>query len=66
MKIRLFTYSEATLESIASTRQVDRKTLRVTVVDLKKRFLEGDIYSYSWLPTENMWAHILTKEKRMP
>ena len=45
MKIRLFTDSEATLESIASTRQVDRKTLRMTVVDLKERLLDGDIYS---------------------
>ena len=66
MKIRLFTDSEATLESIASPRKVDRKILRMTVVDLKERLLDGDIYSYSWLPTENMWADMLTREKRMP
>ena len=66
MKIRLFTDSEATLDSIASTRQVDRKTLRMTVVDLKERLLDGNIYSYSWLPTESMWADMLTKEKKMP
>ena len=54
MKVRLFTDSEATLESIASSKQIDRKTLRVTVVDLKDKLIDGEIYSYSWLPTEKM------------
>ena len=65
MKIRLFTDSEATLESIASPRQSDRKILQMTVVDLKERLTDGDIYSYSWLPTENIWADMLTNEKIM-
>ena len=47
MKVRLFTDSEATLESIASLKQIERKTLRLTVTDLKKRLIDGDIYSYS-------------------
>ena len=36
IKVRLFTDSEATLESIASSKQIkqiERKTLRLTVVD---------------------------------
>ena len=46
IKIRLFTDSEATLESIASSRQIERKILRMTVVDLKERLVDGDIHSY--------------------
>ena len=35
IKIELYTDSELTLESIASSRQIERKTLRMTVRDLK-------------------------------
>ena len=49
IKVHLFTDSEDTLESIASSKQIDQKTLRLTVVDLKERLVEGDITSYSWL-----------------
>ena len=62
IKVHLFTDSKATLESIASSKQIHRKTLRLTVVDLKERLVEGDITSYSWLSTDSMWADILTKE----
>ena len=37
IKVRLFTDSESTLESIASSKQIERKTLWQTVVDLKKK-----------------------------
>ena len=47
MKIHLYTDSEATLESIASSKQVEQKTLRLTVMGLKERLLEGDVSSYS-------------------
>ena len=63
--MRLLTDSEATLESIASSKQIDRKTLRLMVVDLKERLVDGDIYSYARLPMENMWADILTKDMRL-
>ena len=43
IKVRLFTDSEATLESIASSKRIERKTLRLTVVDLKERLVDGDI-----------------------
>ena len=58
--------SEATLESIASSNQTERKTLRLLVVDLKERLVDGDIYSYSWLPTQSMWADMMTKEMHLP
>ena len=66
IKVRLFTDSEGTLESIASSKQIERKTLRLTVVDLKERLVDGDVYSYSWLPTKNMWADMMTKEVKLP
>ena len=28
--------------------------------------MNGEISSYAWLPTYNMWADILTKEKQLP
>ena len=64
--VRLFTNSESTLESIASSKQVERKQLRMTVRELKDRLLEGEITSYAWLPTEEMWADVLTKEMKIP
>ena len=36
------------------------------MVDLNERLVDGDIYSYSWLPTKNMWADMMTKEMMLP
>ena len=54
IKVRLFSDSEATLESIASSKQIERKTLRLTVTDLKERLVERDIHLYFWLLTKSM------------
>ena len=35
-------------------------------MDLKERLVDGDIYSYSWLPTKNMWADMMTEEMQLP
>ena len=64
--MRLFTDSEPTLESIASSKQVERKTLRPKIVYLKERFVDKDIFSYSYLPTKDMWADVMTKEMHLP
>ena len=64
--VYLFTDSESTLKSIASTKQITTKTLRNVITDLKQRLVDDDISSYAWLPTDSMWADILTKEKKMP
>ena len=63
--MRLITNSEATLKSIASSKQIERKTLGLTVVDLKERLVDGEIYSYLLLPTQSMWADMMTKEMRL-
>ena len=66
MPVRVLTDSEPTLESIASTKQIERKGLRMTVQEMKEKLLEGEISSYQWLPTKEMWADAMTKEMDMP
>ena len=63
--VRIYTDSEPSLESIASTRQIERKSLRMTVQELKERLMEGDVRSYQWIPTKEMWSDGLTKEMEM-
>ena len=46
IKIELYTDSESTLEYIALSRQIERKTLRMTVRDLKDCLRDKDINSY--------------------
>ena len=59
------TDSEPTLESIASTRQVERKGLRMTVQEMKDKLIECEIKSYQWLSTKEIWADGMTKEMEM-
>ena len=66
IKVRLFTDSEASLESIASSKQIERKTLRLTMTDLKERLVDRNVFSYSWLPTRNMLADMMMKEMQLP
>ena len=63
--VRIFTDSEPTLESIASTKQIERKSLRMTVQEMKERLIEGDVRSYQWIPTKEMWSDGMTKEMEM-
>ena len=36
------------------------------MVDLRERLVDVDIYSYSWLPTKDMWGDMMTKETKLP
>ena len=63
--VYLFTDSESTLESIASSKQIATKTLRNVITDLKQRLIDDEVSSYAWLSTNSMWAGFLTKEKKM-
>ena len=40
MKIHLYTDPEATMESIASSKYIEQKMLRLTITDLKERLLK--------------------------
>ena len=35
------------------------------MVDLKERLVDGDVLSYSWLPTREILADLMTKETKM-
>ena len=63
--VKIFSDSEPLLESIASTKQIDRKSLRMTIQDLKEKLMSGEVNSYQWLPTKKMWADGMTKEMEM-
>ena len=65
MNVRILTDSEPTLESIASTKQIERKGLRMVVQEKKERLRDGDITSYQWVSTKKIWADGLTKEMPM-
>ena len=45
MPVRIMIDSEPTLESIASTKQIERKGLRMTVQEMKEKLLEVEIKS---------------------
>ena len=35
------------------------------IANLKQRLINDEISSYAWLPTDSMWADILTKGKKI-
>ena len=65
MDVRILTDSEPTLESIASTKQIERKGLRMLVKEMKDKLRDGEIDSYQWVSTKKIWADGLTKEMPM-
>ena len=65
ISVKLYTDSEPTLESIASTRPVETKRLRNQVQELKDVLVDKEIESYGWLSSKDMIADILTKEMKV-
>ena len=65
MDVRILTDSEPTLESIASTRQIERKGLRMLGHEMKDKLRDREITSYQWISTKKIWADGLTKEMPM-
>ena len=63
--VKIFTDSEPTLESVASTKQIERKSLRMTVQELKEKLMQGEVSLYQWISTTDMWSDGLTKEVDM-
>ena len=63
--IHLYVDSEGTMESIDSTKQLERKSLRMVIKDLMERLINGDIASYQRILTFSNWVDSLTKEMDM-
>ena len=62
--IRIFTDSLGLIESIASSKPVERRPLRAKVSDLKYQLEENVVESHCWLQDEEMITDILTKDKK--
>ena len=62
--IKIFSDSIPTLESIASTKQLEQRLLRNCYTDLKDRLTNGEVESFVWLDTDDMVADILTKQAK--
>ena len=54
LNVRILTDSEPTLESIASTKQIERKGLRMLVHEMKDKLRDGEIDSYQWVSTKQI------------
>merc|ERR1712115_490964 len=65
LNVRILTDSEPTLESIASTKQIERKGLRMVVQEMKDKLRDGEKDSYQWVSTKQIWTDGLTKEMPM-
>ena len=63
--MKIYTDSEPLLESIASSKQIDRKNLRRVIEGLKEKLVDGEVMAYQWIPTKEMWSDGLTKEMLM-
>ena len=62
--VKIYTDSKATLDSIASTHQIEQRMLRSSIADLKQKLETKSVKSYEWMTDDNMIADILTKEKK--
>ena len=63
MKVKIYTDSKATLDSIASTKQIEQRMLRSCIAGLKEKPETKEVESFEWITDEYMLADILTKEK---
>ena len=60
----IFTDSLGTLESIASSKQVDRNLMRQHVYALQQHMENGEVQTFNWVQDEAMIADVLTKEMK--
>jgi hypothetical protein len=60
------TDSKSLIESLKSTKQVDEAPMRLNVARLKDMKEKGDIMEFKWVPTEDMLADALTKQRVDP
>ena len=54
--------SKPTIESIYSTRQVERKTVRHVIQSMKDALDRGEVREFKYVNTKEMLADVLTKD----
>ena len=64
IKVRILTDNLGVLESIASSHQVERRTMRSDIADLKQQLEDRNVDFYAWCQDERMISDILTKDKK--
>ena len=64
LEVEIFIDNAATLDSIASSKQVERRLLRNDVEYLKQMLEFGEVSSFKWIQDELMLSDILTKDKK--
>ena len=65
-KIIVCTDSKSLIESLNSTKQVDEAPMRMNVACLKDMKANGDITEFKWVPTEDILADALMKQRVDP
>ena len=60
--VKIFTDSQPLHDSIYSTKQVERKTMRHLIQILKDSVSRGEVEKFIWVNTKNMIADVLTKD----
>ena len=60
--VEMFTDSKPLFESLNSTKQVDRKTVRHVICMMKDSVARGEVEKINWISTKFQLADILTKE----
>ena len=55
--------SKSLIELPILVTRIDRKE---DVLKVQTYLVDGDIFSYSWLPTKDIWADVMTKEMQVP
>ena len=63
VEVKIFTDSKPLLDSVASSKQVEKKMMRPVIADMKEKLIDGSVGSYRWIETKKMVADLLTKEK---
>ena len=58
----VYTDSKPTIESIYSTRQVDRKTVRHVIQLMKDALDRGEVREFKYVNTKEILADVLTKD----
>ena len=58
----VYTDSKPTIESIYSTRQVERKTVHHVIQSMKDALDRGEVSKFKYVNTKEMLADILTKD----
>ena len=60
--VEIFTYSKPLFESIYSTKEVNRKTIRHMIQAMKDSLSQGEVQDFHWIETIKMLADIHTKD----